>query len=182
MTIFLYTTFPLLNESCRILIAGIDIEALPQVYTQSAKLLIDFATVSLSVFVAETRKCDLSRPNVPVPRWIDMLSVIKRPVGMLPSTPGEVIISECIFCLVKCSLGNVTTHIVPVSLVNWAKLYLQGLLLQAVCCSDHEHCCPNGYTCHVEQGTCNKANGESISWTSKVKAISKVSYLNNLRR
>ena len=25
----------------------------------------------------------------------------------------------------------------------------------AVCCSDHEHCCPSGYTCDVSQGTCN---------------------------
>ncbi|XP_075703049.1 progranulin isoform X2 [Rhinoderma darwinii] len=27
---------------------------------------------------------------------------------------------------------------------------------QAVCCSDHLHCCPSGYTCDVSLGTCNK--------------------------
>ncbi|XP_068118179.1 progranulin-like [Hyperolius riggenbachi] len=27
---------------------------------------------------------------------------------------------------------------------------------QAVCCSDHQHCCPSGYTCDVSAGTCNK--------------------------
>ncbi|GFR93817.1 granulin-like protein, partial [Elysia marginata] len=26
----------------------------------------------------------------------------------------------------------------------------------AVCCSDKLHCCPEGYTCDVSQGTCNK--------------------------
>ena len=29
-------------------------------------------------------------------------------------------------------------------------------LPKAVCCSDHIHCCPNGYTCDVSSGTCNK--------------------------
>ena len=29
-------------------------------------------------------------------------------------------------------------------------------LTNAVCCSDREHCCPNGYTCDVSTGTCNK--------------------------
>ncbi len=31
--------------------------------------------------------------------------------------------------------------------------------LQAVCCEDHEHCCPQGYTCDLEFGTCVKASG-----------------------
>ena len=30
----------------------------------------------------------------------------------------------------------------------------------AVCCSDHVHCCPSGYTCDVSAGTCTK--GDSI--------------------
>lgn len=42
--------------------------------------------------------------------------------------------------------------------------------MQAVCCDDHEHCCPNGYTCDVPEQKCNKANGESISWAGKVEA------------
>ena len=29
-------------------------------------------------------------------------------------------------------------------------------LVDAVCCSDHTHCCPNDYTCDVSQGTCTK--------------------------
>lgn len=27
---------------------------------------------------------------------------------------------------------------------------------QAVCCSDHEHCCPQGYTCNMTSGTCER--------------------------
>ncbi|XP_051543149.1 progranulin-like [Myxocyprinus asiaticus] len=29
-------------------------------------------------------------------------------------------------------------------------------LVEAVCCNDHEHCCPQGYTCNLEFGTCIK--------------------------
>ena len=29
-------------------------------------------------------------------------------------------------------------------------------LPNAVCCSDREHCCPNGYTCDVSAGECIK--------------------------
>ncbi|KAG7219797.1 hypothetical protein INR49_018819 [Caranx melampygus] len=29
-------------------------------------------------------------------------------------------------------------------------------LPQAVCCSDHEHCCPKGYKCNVAEQTCDK--------------------------
>jgi len=39
------------------------------------------------------------------------------------------------------------------------------LLLQAVCCSDKEHCCPEGYTCDVSAGTCNKGL-HSMSWNA----------------
>ncbi|XP_054622865.1 granulin b [Dunckerocampus dactyliophorus] len=30
-------------------------------------------------------------------------------------------------------------------------------LVKAVCCPDREHCCPQGYTCNMETGTCEKA-------------------------
>ncbi|XP_063074190.1 granulin b [Engraulis encrasicolus] len=33
-------------------------------------------------------------------------------------------------------------------------------LVKAVCCSDHEHCCPQGYTCKLESGTCVKPSGQ----------------------
>ena len=39
------------------------------------------------------------------------------------------------------------------------------MLLQAVCCSDKEHCCPNGYTCDVSAGSCTQ-DAHSISWNS----------------
>uniref|UniRef100_A0A3Q3VYW6 Granulins domain-containing protein n=1 Tax=Mola mola TaxID=94237 RepID=A0A3Q3VYW6_MOLML len=31
-------------------------------------------------------------------------------------------------------------------------------LVKAVCCADHEHCCPQGYTCNMRTGTCEKTN------------------------
>ncbi|XP_058859197.1 progranulin-like isoform X4 [Acipenser ruthenus] len=39
-------------------------------------------------------------------------------------------------------------------------------LPRAVCCDDHEHCCPKGYECDVEQQTCVK-QGLSIPWVTK---------------
>ncbi|XP_047234054.1 granulin b isoform X1 [Girardinichthys multiradiatus] len=29
-------------------------------------------------------------------------------------------------------------------------------LVKAVCCTDHEHCCPQGYTCNMQTATCEK--------------------------
>ena len=43
-----------------------------------------------------------------------------------------------------------------------------GLLLvclQAVCCSDKQHCCPSGYTCDVSAGTCSQ-HSLSMSWNA----------------
>lgn len=37
------------------------------------------------------------------------------------------------------------------------------LLLQAVCCADKLHCCPNGYTCDTAAGTCTM-DAHSMSW------------------
>ena len=34
-----------------------------------------------------------------------------------------------------------------------------------MCCSDNLHCCPNGYTCDVAEGTCNR-DAHSISWNA----------------
>lgn len=34
-------------------------------------------------------------------------------------------------------------------------------LLNAVCCMDKKHCCPNGYTCDLSGGTCSKAD---VTW------------------
>jgi len=36
-------------------------------------------------------------------------------------------------------------------------------MLQAVCCSDKLHCCPNGYTCNTAAGTCHKGP-DLIEW------------------
>ncbi|XP_074659411.1 uncharacterized protein LOC141912098 isoform X2 [Tubulanus polymorphus] len=39
----------------------------------------------------------------------------------------------------------------------------------AVCCSDHQHCCPHGYTCNG-QGQCAKAGAETIAASRKLPA------------
>ncbi|XP_029428750.1 progranulin isoform X2 [Rhinatrema bivittatum] len=42
-------------------------------------------------------------------------------------------------------------------------------LTEAVCCSDHVHCCPNGYTCNTAVGSCDQGI-LSIPWTAKTPA------------
>jgi hypothetical protein len=41
-----------------------------------------------------------------------------------------------------------------------------------VCCSDHIHCCPEGYTCDVQDGKCNKGD-VSLPFYVKTKSIDK---------
>ncbi|CAF1420698.1 unnamed protein product [Adineta ricciae] len=41
-------------------------------------------------------------------------------------------------------------------------------LEDAVCCSDHLHCCPHGYTCDVEHSRCKQQI--SIPWFTKTAA------------
>nr|XP_023646390.1 granulins-like [Paramormyrops kingsleyae] len=43
-------------------------------------------------------------------------------------------------------------------------------LPHAVCCDDHEHCCPKGYKCDVSQKTCNKPGAPGLSWAQKLPA------------
>ncbi|XP_022064576.2 granulin b isoform X1 [Acanthochromis polyacanthus] len=44
-------------------------------------------------------------------------------------------------------------------------------LPQAVCCNDHEHCCPKGYRCNVAEQTCDKPGELSLPWLQKVPAL-----------
>ncbi|KAM6450019.1 progranulin isoform 2-T2 [Liasis olivaceus] len=44
-------------------------------------------------------------------------------------------------------------------------------MLEAVCCSDHVHCCPKGYQCNVAEGTCQK-DAQSIPLVSKINPSS----------
>ncbi|MGH0150337.1 UNVERIFIED_CONTAM: hypothetical protein FKN15_025726 [Acipenser sinensis] len=41
---------------------------------------------------------------------------------------------------------------------------------QAVCCDDHEHCCPEDTTCDLAAGTCDQG-GFSVPWLKKVPAL-----------
>ncbi|XP_038610544.1 progranulin isoform X3 [Tachyglossus aculeatus] len=40
---------------------------------------------------------------------------------------------------------------------------------EAVCCPDHQHCCPRGYTCNAELNTCDKG-GRALPWSVKISA------------
>ncbi|XP_072311978.1 granulin b [Eucyclogobius newberryi] len=46
-------------------------------------------------------------------------------------------------------------------------------LPQAVCCDDHEHCCPKGYKCNVAEQTCDKPGELSLPWVQKFPALQK---------
>lgn len=43
---------------------------------------------------------------------------------------------------------------------------------QAVCCEDHEHCCPQGYKCDVAHESCEHPTLPSMPWVRKQPALS----------
>ncbi|MBN3312902.1 GRN protein, partial [Atractosteus spatula] len=47
-------------------------------------------------------------------------------------------------------------------------------LVKGVCCSDHEHCCPQGYSCNIKAGTCEKRRA-GIPWVSRSIPVVRVS-------
>ena len=49
-------------------------------------------------------------------------------------------------------------------------VWLLFCIFKAVCCADHVHCCPSGYTCDTSSGQCSKGN-EITNWLQKVPAI-----------
>ncbi|XP_052681912.1 neurogenic locus notch homolog protein 2-like isoform X3 [Crassostrea angulata] len=42
---------------------------------------------------------------------------------------------------------------------------------KAVCCSDMKHCCPEGTTCDVSSGKCNRGNTYVMDWMDKQPAV-----------
>lgn len=40
---------------------------------------------------------------------------------------------------------------------------------KAVCCEDHIHCCPEGFTCHTEKGTCEQG-ALQVPWVRKTQS------------
>ncbi|XP_016047503.2 progranulin isoform X2 [Erinaceus europaeus] len=41
--------------------------------------------------------------------------------------------------------------------------------VQAVCCDDHVHCCPSGFQCNTEKGTCEQGTHE-VAWIEQAPA------------
>jgi hypothetical protein len=48
----------------------------------------------------------------------------------------------------------------------------------AVCCDDHIHCCPEGYTCDTQDGRCNKGS-LSLPFYTKIKSQPKKTSIEN---
>ncbi|XP_028286498.1 granulin b isoform X2 [Parambassis ranga] len=44
-------------------------------------------------------------------------------------------------------------------------------LVKAVCCADHEHCCPQGYTCNMQTGTCEKKSHDVILYSLPMSRV-----------
>ncbi len=78
-------------------------------------------------------------------------------------------------------MSHVGSHIASlpsVKLKIWQKLdslealqIIHSSSLQAVCCSDHEHCCPKGYKCNEAEQACDKPDGLSLPWLQKIPAL-----------
>lgn len=51
-----------------------------------------------------------------------------------------------------------------------AIVYTVSLPLQAVCCKDHRHCCPNGRKCNMAEKTCDD-DTSSVPMVRKIPAI-----------
>ena len=49
--------------------------------------------------------------------------------------------------------------------------FVCATLLQAVCCSDHLHCCPEGHTCNLQAQSCDQQNTRSVPWFKKRPAL-----------
>ena len=85
----------------------------------------------------------------------------KRPAKSLKVKSGNVVCqggqSECLTGNTCCKLSSGQYGCCP--------------LPKAVCCSDHIHCCPNGYTCDVSAGTCSRGS-EKIPFSAKRPAKS----------
>ena len=56
---------------------------------------------------------------------------------------------------------------------RWHWREIRSCCFQAVCCNDHEHCCPKGYKCNVAEQTCEQPGGLSLPWLQKIPALQK---------
>ena len=61
-------------------------------------------------------------------------------------------------------------HVYCVICVTDHVCYRLCTVLQAVCCSDHIHCCPSGTICDVATSTCTKG-AFSMPWQKKTPAL-----------
>ncbi|XP_071102589.1 uncharacterized protein [Haliotis cracherodii] len=108
----------------------------------------------------EGNTCDLvtktCRKGGVVTAWMEKTSAIRKDVGDIQCDATY----ECVNGDTCCMMANHQWGCCPMP--------------QAVCCSDGAHCCPNGTTCDMPHGKCNKAGGVSVPWLNKRPAVRKV--------
>ena len=75
---------------------------------------------------------------------------------MLQNGPGLWMLHVC-----RCEWHNTCTCLSPSPLIPLLKLSV-NLSVQAVCCSDHVHCCSKGYKCDMKRQGCFKEDDNSL--------------------
>ncbi|KAM9424628.1 granulin b isoform 2-T2 [Pholidichthys leucotaenia] len=88
------------------------------------------------------------------------------PLSWLLKTPALTLEEQDVKCdkRTKCPMGSTCCKR---DSGQWACCPLP----QAVCCNDHEHCCPKGYRCNVAEQTCDKPGDLSLAWLQKIPAL-----------
>lgn len=91
-----------------------------------------------------------------LPRWTHLLPPRHREVGLLSLYQG--------------TWGAMGIWVQAEGQQAWLQCVLAFLCPpQAVCCEDHIHCCPTGFQCHTETGTC-EMGALRVPWMKKVTA------------
>nr|AJD81432.1 granulin epithelin precursor variant 1 [Pinctada fucata] len=76
---------------------------------------------------------------------------------------------------ITCPDGQSTCHTGQTCCKLASGLYGCCPVPNAVCCSDHTHCCPHGTTCDTSTGHCNRGDNLVMDWFEKVPALRRIS-------
>ena len=107
-------------------------------------------------------KCDRKKRDLDNIEWvIDSIKWLKKLPGKQHIVSNVVCpdnLSECPADTTCCQLDDGQYGCCPIP--------------NALCCTDHIHCCPENYKCDVKAGRCNKGS-VSLPFYTKTKAIKK---------
>ncbi|XP_064421501.1 progranulin [Latimeria chalumnae] len=105
-------------------------------------------------YTCETETCEKGKLSFP---WMQKEPAITNKLPEEESAPSVMCDDQT-----ECPVGNTCCKY---STGEWGCCPLS----QAVCCSDHKHCCPTDYTCDLLHSTCSKGK-IAIPWVSKTVA------------